>query len=247
MTEFTIMVAEIPVRIRALYPATETFCQAYLTEQPPVWTVTSSEALIRREQDFSDRQALLEGRRQAAFSEPYLEQLAIYRMLADMLVREDVLLFHGSAIAIDGQTYLFAAKSGVGKSTHSRLWRKRFGERAVMVNDDKPLLKVKQDGIVVCGTPWNGKERLGSNVILPLKAICFLQRADANSLEALSSWDALPRMLEQSYLPPDEPGQAKALELIDQILHGIPAYLMHCNNYAEDAAEISYEGMNKGG
>jgi serine kinase of HPr protein (carbohydrate metabolism regulator) len=56
----------------------------------------------------------------------------------------DTFLFHGSAIAVDGVGYLFTAKSGTGKSTHARLWRELLGARAVMVNDDKPLLRVTE-------------------------------------------------------------------------------------------------------
>ena len=44
--------------------------------------------------------------------------------------------------------------SGTGKSTHARLWRETFGDRAVMVNDDKPLLRITKDGVIAYGTPW---------------------------------------------------------------------------------------------
>ena len=77
---------------------------------------------------------------------------------------------------MDGQAVLFTAKSGTGKSTHTKLWRDLFGERAVMVNDDKPLLRILKDGVLVCGTPWDGKHRLSTNCALPLKAICILER-----------------------------------------------------------------------
>ena len=33
-----------------------------------------------------------------------------------------------------------------------------------MVNDDKPILRIKDDGIYVCGTPWCGKHGLQTNV-----------------------------------------------------------------------------------
>lgn len=52
-----------------------------------------------------------------------------YRKIAEKLVQYDVMLFHGSAVAVDGIGYLFTAKSGTGKSTHTRLWREYFGDR----------------------------------------------------------------------------------------------------------------------
>ena len=95
--------------------------------------------------------------------------------IADKVIY-DTILFHGSAVAVDGIGYLFTAKSGTGKSTHTRLWRELFGERAVMLNDDKPLIKVSENGIIVYGTPWDGKHRLSTNTFVPLKGICFMSK-----------------------------------------------------------------------
>ena len=109
-------------------------------------------------------------------NDEYLETLAVYRKIAEKMIDYDTILFHGSVIAVDGIGYLFTAKSGTGKSTHTRLWRELFGERAVMVNDDKPLIKVSENGIIVYGTPWDGKHRLSTNTFVPLKGICFMSK-----------------------------------------------------------------------
>ena len=99
------------------------------------------------------------------------------------MISYDTILFHGSVIAVDGIGYLFTAKSGTGKSTHTRLWREYFGDRAAMVNDDKPLLKITDSSVIAYGTPYNGKHRLGTNISVPLKAICILTRAADNHIE----------------------------------------------------------------
>lgn len=99
--------------------------------------------------------------------------------------------FTCSAVALDGQAYLFTAPSGTGKSTHTRLWREVFGERAVMVNDDKPLIQVREDAIYVCGTPWNGKHNLDSNQKVPIKGICLLERGTVNHIETISAADGV--------------------------------------------------------
>lgn len=78
------------------------------------------------------------------YSLSYLETLAVYRKIVTRLVFSDILLIHGSAIAVDGKAYLFTAPSGTGKSTHTRMCREYFKDRAVMVNDDKPLNKQKE-------------------------------------------------------------------------------------------------------
>lgn len=89
-------------------------------------------------------------------SKGIIESLAIYRKLCEKILDRNCVLFHCSAVAVDGKAYLFTAASGTGKSTHTRMWRQHFGGRAVMVNDDKPILRIKDDGIYVCGTPWCG-------------------------------------------------------------------------------------------
>ena len=82
----------------------------------------------------------------------YLETLAVCRKIAERMPEYDTFLFHGSCIAVDGVGYLFTAKSGTGKSTHTRLWRELLDNRATMVNDDKPLIRIADDGLVIYGT-----------------------------------------------------------------------------------------------
>ncbi len=101
----------------------------------------------------------------------------------------DTVLFHGSALAIDGDGYLFTAKSGTGKSTHTRLWRERFGDRVVMINDDKPLLHIDAGSVIAYGTPWNGKHRLGTNASVPLRADCVFSDARSRTAFFLPSAD----------------------------------------------------------
>ena len=245
MTEFTISIAGIPIGIRAQYELVKDYCADFLTDEAPEFTVTSTTEIIRREQERSDRQDEAEGKPAFPHTDAYLEELGIYREIAEQLLDRDILLFHGSAIAVDGQVYLFTAKSGIGKSTHARKWREMLGNRAVMVNDDKPMLKITPEGCWACGTPWNGKHRLGSNVMLPLKAICVLERAEKNSIRKMDAWDLLPVLMQQSYHPLDPGKSGKVTELIGTLAEHVEFYTMQCNNMEEDAARVSYEMMSK--
>lgn len=163
------------------------------------------------------------------FSDSYLETLAVYRKIAEQMIDYGTLLFHGSVVAVDGKAFLFAADSGTGKSTHTALWRKYFGSRAVMVNDDKPLLKIEKDGVFACGTPWNGKHNLGNNIILPLKAVCFIHRSGENNIEALSRKQAFPLLLKYAYKSSDKEKTAKTIMLADRILKNVNVYSLGCN------------------
>jgi hypothetical protein len=162
------------------------------------------------------------------------------------MVEFDTVLFHGSAVAVDGEVYLFTARSGVGKSTHTRLWRERFGERAVMVNDDKPLIKISDSGVLVYGTPWNGKHRLGTNIRLPLRALCMLERGEKNSVMPADARDNFHKILAQTCRPSDVSATAKTLGLVDDLLKKVPLYKLSCNMELA-AAEVAYNGMRGNG
>ncbi len=166
--------------------------------------MTTTQAGIDYEREKSAREDEIEGiptTRQ--FSDSYLEELAVYRKIAEEMINYDTVLFYGSVIAIDGIGYLFTAKSGTGKSTHTRFWRKYFRDRTVMVNDDKPLIKITDSSVTAYGTPYNGKHRLGSNIFVPLKAICILTRSAENHINKIIGKQAYPMMLQQVYRPAD--------------------------------------------
>ena len=178
------------------------------------------------------------------YSETYLETLAVYRKIAEKMPDYGTILFHGSAVAVDGQVYLFTAKSGTGKSTHTAFWRKQFGDRAVMVNDDKPLITVTGEQAVVHGTPYNGKHRLGENISLPLKAVCILTRAEQNWIMPVSKEEAYTIFLKQVYRPSDREALKKTLTCIDCLMEKTRIYRLGCNMDPE-AAQVAYTGMNE--
>ena len=175
-------------------------------------------------------------------TDEYLESLAVYRKLCEKMVDYDTFLFHCSAVAVDGKAYLFAAPSGTGKSTHTRLWRTYFGDRAVMVNDDKPLLQVRDEAIYVCGTPWCGKHGLNTNQKVPIQGICILERGRENSVEKISTMEAFAEMYKQTYRSGERGQMIKTIALLKQLAERIPVYRMKCN-ISEQAVETSWNTM----
>ena len=204
--------------------------------------ITQSDIDFEREK--SAREDIKEGIPIRQFSDAYLETLAVYRKIADHLLSCDTLLFHGSVIAVDGIGYLFTAKSGTGKSTHTRLWREYFGERAVMVNDDKPLLRITDSGVTAYGTPWDGKHRLSTNIAVPLKGICILTRDTTNHIEPAEPHAVYPLIVQQTNRSLSADGMKQTLSLIDRMLNVVPVYWLGVNMDIE-AARVAYEGMNR--
>lgn len=240
---FRIALAGQVIGVSALYEQTRTFCKNYLTDAPASFEVAVTPADIAYERQRSARADELEGAAVREHADPYLETLAVYRKLAQLLVQDDILLMHGAVVAVDGQAYLFTAKSGTGKTTHTRLWMRQFGDRAVMVNGDKPLLHITSEGVTVYGTPWDGKEHLSTNTSCPLKALCILTRSETNHIERISKKEALPMLCQQSYRLCSPIGAQKMLALVDRLGSSVPLYRLGCNMEPE-AALVAYHGMN---
>lgn len=177
------------------------------------------------------------------FPDWYYEAVALQRAFSIRAAERGVLLLHASALSVDGEAYLFAAPSGTGKSTHARLWRKLLGDRAVVINDDKPFVKVEGDRVTVYGSPWSGKHRLDNNISVPLKGICFLEQGTENRIVRLSARDAFARLCKQVYFPADRKVGAKVLEGMG-ILLKYPLYQLTCD-ISEDAARLSFQAMKE--
>lgn len=158
----------------------------------------------------------------------------------------DGMLLHSSAVVLGGEAYLFSAPCGTGKSTHTALWRKVFGEdRAVILNDDKPALRLEDGVWYAYGTPWSGKTDQNLNIKVPLKGICILTRSEENHIEPFGGKDAIFALLEQTARPQGAEGRIKMLTLLDKLLTQVPVWKMGCNMEA-DAPRVSYEAMSKG-
>ena len=155
------------------------------------------------------------------------------------------LLLHASAVVMDGRAYLFSAPCGTGKSTHTRLWLKRFGERAYLLNDDKPALRFENGTWYAYGTPWSGKNDASVNARVPVAGICVLRRAKENTIEPFGGREAIFALLEQTARPADAAAREKLLELLDKLLTGVPVWRLGCTMEPE-AAAVSYEAMSGG-
>ena len=233
MSEKCYRIADVYFKINSQGDFTKDLCVNYEAEelQEPAFVISVTPEEIDKEGTSDDKTY-----------RGYLESLAIYRKLCEKMLDYDTFLFHCSAVEVEGKAYLFAAASGTGKSTHTRMWREYFGEKAVMINDDKPLLQVREDGIYVCGTPWNGKHRLDTNCITPIQAICLLERGAENKVTKLNALEAYPGLYRQTYRPADKEKMVKTLALLKQVAERIQLYKMQCN-ISTDAAKTAWEAM----
>lgn len=159
------------------------------------------------------------------------------------LLKYDGLMLHSSAVVVDGRAYLFSAPCGTGKSTHTGLWLKYFGDRAYILNDDKPALRL-QDGVwYAYGTPWSGKHDISVNTGVPLAGIAMISRGETNSITRWRGREAIHALMTQVNRPRDPAFRILLLELLDKLFRTVPVWKLQCNMDPE-AALVSYEAMS---
>ena len=174
-----------------------------------------------------------------SLSNGFIESVCIYRSIAKELPRYNAFVFHSASIEYSGNAYCFAAHSGIGKTTHAIFWKQRFGDAVSYINGDKPVLRIIDGTPYVCGTPWGGKEDFKSTRKAPLKAICFLERAETNSITSVSRHAALIKLLPQLYFSDSPAQKASTLSLLEIVIESTEFWCLKCTPTIE-AAEVCF-------
>ncbi len=148
-------------------------------------------------------------------------------------------MIHSSCISYKGEAVLFSANSGVGKSTHTTLWKKVFGDDVEYINDDKPIVWIEEEKPYVYGTPWSGKTDLNNNIRCPMKAIVFVERGEKNEIEEVEIKDILFTLFSNIIIPIEDKSLAKrVLDVYNKILANTKIYKLKCN-MDDEAAYVS--------
>lgn len=159
------------------------------------------------------------------------------------LILHQGFFLHASAVEVEHKAYLFSARSGTGKSTHTKLWQKHFGaDKALIINDDKPAIKIEDHHCMVYGTPFSGKTDENLNRCAPLQGICMIERGSENKIWRIEAGEAIPLLFQQTILPRNQQFIDLLFPMIETLLRQVPIYRMQCN-ISEEAAILSYQTM----
>ena len=178
--------------------------------------------------------------------EGFLEVSTLCRLVTTKFIEFDTIMLHGAAVAYNQQSYIFSAPSGTGKTTHAIKWLRNL-PGTFMVNGDKPFIKFLQEGnVLVCGSPWAGKETIYTNTMVPLKAIIFMERAEENRIEQISFLQAFSFLLQQVYHPEDADKMRKTLHLMQRLQETVNFYRFRCNNFKDNCFDVAYHALVEG-
>jgi len=140
------------------------------------------------------------------------------------LAREGAVEVHGCGILWKGRVLLFCGRSGAGKSTTARLWR-RHARGARLLSDDRVVLRPGKHGVRAFGTPWHGDGGFASPTSGPLGALFFLRRGKRTRLVPLGTAEAAARLFARSFPPPwDTEGLEGALDACADAAAAVPAF-----------------------
>ncbi len=174
-----------------------------------------------------------------------MEYMLINEVFCNRLTILGGLCLHSSSISIDGIGICFSANSGTGKSTQAGLWSDYFKQRVVRVNDDRPVLRIENDEIMMYGTPFSGKTDINKNLRVPLKAIVFLTQSATNKIEKSNVSKAIFNLTEQVPRPFfDEKITLCNIDFIEEILKRVEIFNLECD-ISFDAVKVAYDRIFK--
>ncbi len=227
-------IADLNINIDDKYKYANVFCKDYLADNQDYHDFCATP----NEKECKSVQNMFPG-----YSDANLETLYIYKAISREIVAFDGFVIHASIIEKNGVSYAFSANSGVGKTTHSKLWLKAFDD-ARIINGDKPLIRIIDGNVFAYGTPWCGKENYNINTKSKLKALCFIERGETNSISRISKSEAVKRIYPQLLIPESPEYLLKLLDLVEKFIDKIPAYVLKCN-ISEEAAIVAYNAMSQ--
>lgn len=228
----TLSVAGLDFAMEYEHPEILEDCRSFLTDRPPRFTLRTTRGEIAAE-----------GRRLPGCSPAYWEFVCLHRALAERLPLYDGMVIHAGAMELGGRAYLFLGPSGIGKTTHLLLWRQCFPE-ARIINGDKPVLRLREGRLWAFNTPWQGRERLGTDLSAPVEGLCFLSQSRENRIRPLTPEDALLPMERQIYFPKGREAAERFLPLLDRLLTQCPIWALECDA-TPAAAFLSYQVLTQ--
>lgn len=138
-----------------------------------------------------------------------------------------MLTFHGVLMEVNGKGIILSADSGVGKTTHARLWRDY--EKALIINGDRATCLKEKDQWMGYGLPWSGSSGEQINRHVPIQAFVLVERGEENRASRLNAFETISAVLSHILCPKwDDKMVNIALDLLDDFLKEIPVIRLQC-------------------
>lgn len=150
--------------------------------------------------------------------------------------KQGMAAIHSASILYKDKLWLFSGHSGMGKSTHTNLWKEHFG--TPVINGDLNLLAIENDIPVVHGIPWCGTSGIYDTKTYPLGGIILVNRGTTDYTEDISVDEKL-LLVSQRLISPSWTKEQweKNMEIVEQITRDILVCKLYCTK-EKSAAEV---------
>lgn len=226
------------VEINPLYDYTKKMIKYFETDEVPTSQV------ITLGEKFSDDDYKKYNSHYPDVSVEEAEHIFLATEFFRKILKYNAIMIHSSAIKYNGKCYLFSADSGVGKSTHTSLWQEVYGDKVQIINDDKPIIRIKNNKLIVYGSPFAGGTMKFQNDSADLEAIVFLERSKNNSIGELSPQKAMRYLFKESVRKIGKNQMNNSLNMISVILENCKFYKLKCN-MDKSSAILSHDTIVK--
>ena len=233
MYDFTIKLANLNIHVTCLHEYSKNLCKEYIIDTDNIdFNIVMNQELIDEERNIDDGYK---------YDDPYLESIALYRLIGNVLPNYDGLIAHGACIEYRNKCYMFVAPSGTGKTTHIKLWLKHLNDVKV-INGDKPIIRLINNEPIVFGTPYNGKEHMGCNCFSKLDSIIIVNRSDIDSILEVNINDYIQDIINKIYIPNNK--VLEVFDLVNVLFKNIKVYVLNCT-MSDSAFEVAYKTLVK--
>lgn len=167
-----------------------------------------------------------------------MEYVLMSLAFMEIALRQGYLSLHAAAIIFKDEVILISAPSQTGKSTHAKYWLTAF-EETLILNDDKPLIKMSDCSLQVYGSPFSGKNLKNINTNLPLKSIVFLKQGLINLIKPMTNHEILENILRNMHRPLDEDIWQQTIPLIESLIEFPSVYQFEATNHIDSAIYLN--------
>lgn len=169
--------------------------------------------------------------------------LAIRPVFLFLAQKKGMFVLHSASLLYLEKAWLFSGPSGMGKSTHTALWKKLFD--TPFLNGDLNLIGKEGDQFVVYGIPWCGTSEIFTVEKKELGGIVLLEKAPEDKIVSLTKEQKTLRVMQRMISPPWTAGlMKKNLAFAEEIANEKPVYFLRCTKN-DTAAEVMHHRITE--
>ena len=144
-------------------------------------------------------------------------------LMMHCLSRIGGIIVHAAGWRVNDSGWIFAGKSGAGKSTVSNLIVEETG--GTFLSDDRIIIRKTGREFLMYGTPWPGDAGYAVNESAPLKGIFFLNKGTRNSIRKLKPAEVIPLLMPVVSIPwYDREKVELMMDFCDGLVAALPFY-----------------------